>query len=88
MNVGPDVNPLLYPTYVYSGPEILSRPCPVPNSPGVNAWYFDAPLPLIDMTGCHRVAGRILFYVGISPKAPPLKGTASRSTLRKRVRTH
>jgi hypothetical protein len=69
MNVGPDLKTLLYPTHVYSASEILSRPCPVPNSPGVYAWYFDAPLPLIDMTGCHRVDGRALLYVGISPKA-------------------
>jgi hypothetical protein len=88
MNVSPDVKPLLYPTHLYSASEILSYPCPVPNSPGVYAWYFDAPLPLIDMTGCHRVDGRALLYVGISPKAPSLKGPPSHSTLRKRIRTH
>jgi hypothetical protein len=78
MDISPDVKPLLHPTHFYSAPEILSRPCPVPNSPGVYAWYFDAPLPLIDMTGCHRVDGRALLYVGISPKAPSLKGPPSR----------
>ena len=88
MNVNPDVKSLLYPTHVYSASEILSHPCPVPNSPGVYAWYFDVPLPLIYMTGCHRVDGRTLLYVGISPKAPSLKGSPSRSTLRKRIRTH
>jgi hypothetical protein len=88
MNVSPDVNPLLYPAHLYSSSEILTKPCPVPNSPGVYAWYFDATLPLIDMTGCHQVDGHTLLYVGISPKAPSLKGPPSRSTLRKRIRTH
>jgi hypothetical protein len=88
MDVGQDVKPLLYPTHVYSASEILSRPCPVPDTPGVYAWYFGVPLPLIDMTRCHQVDGRTLLYVGISPKAPPLKGNPSRSTLRKRIRTH
>jgi hypothetical protein len=88
MNVSPDVKSLLYPMHAYSASEILSRPWPVPNSPGVYAWYFDAPLPLINMTGCHRHDGRALLYVGISPKAPSLKRPASRSTLRKRIRTH
>ena len=61
----------------------------VPTSPGVYAWYFDAPVPLIDSTGCHRIDGRGLLYVGISPKAPSLKGLPpSRSTLRKRILTH
>ena len=32
--------------------------------------------------------GRALLYVGISPKAPSRNGPASRSTLRKRIRTH
>jgi hypothetical protein len=82
------VAPLMYPKHLYSASEILSHPCPVPNLPGVYAWYFDAPLPLIDMTGCHRVDDRALLYVGISPKAPSLRGPTSRSTLRKRIRTH
>jgi hypothetical protein len=80
---------LLYPKHLYTASEVLCRPCPVPTSPGVYAWYFDAPVPLIDSTGCHRIDGRALLYVGISPKAPSLKGLPpSRSTLRKRILTH
>jgi hypothetical protein len=88
MNVSQDVSSLLYPTHLYSASEILARPCPVPNSSGVYAWYFDALLPLIDMACSHRADGRALLYVGISPKAPSLRGPASRSTLRRRIRTH
>jgi hypothetical protein len=88
MNVAPDLKLLLHPTHLYGASEILSKPCPVPNSPGVYAWYFDVPLPLIDIKDCHQVDGRALLYVGISPKAPSLKRPPSRSTLRKRIRTH
>jgi GIY-YIG catalytic domain len=88
MDFSPDIQSLLHPKHLYTSSEVLSRPCPVPNSPGVYAWYFDAALPLIDMMGCHRIDGRALLYVGISPKAPSLKGPHSGSTLRKRIRTH
>jgi hypothetical protein len=80
---------LLHPEHLYTASEVLARPCPVPISPGVYAWYFDASLPLIDAKGCHRIDGRTLLYVGISPKAPPLNGRApSRSNLKKPIRTH
>jgi hypothetical protein len=62
---------------------------PVPRSPGVYAWYFDVPPPLIDIKACHRIEGRALLYVGISPRAPSRNGLhPNRSTLRKRIQTH
>ena len=79
---------LLNPEHLYIASEILRRPYPVPASPGVYAWYFDAPLPLINITACHRIDGGALLYVGISPKAPSLNKLPSRSTLRKRIWTH
>lgn len=83
------IQDLLHPKHLYTSSEVLCRPCPVPTSPGVYAWYFDAPPPKIDIKACHRVDGRALLYVGISPKAPPLNGKPpSRSTLRGRIRTH
>ena len=79
-DVSRDIKPFLYPRHLYSALEILSRPCPVPNSSGVYAWYFDAPLPLIDMKGA------IGWTVAILPNAPSLRGSPSRSMHRKRVR--
>lgn len=68
---------------------VLARPSPVPNEPGVYAWYFAEPPPGIDTEGCYEVDGLTLLYVGISPKEPPTNGRApSRSTLRKRLQTH
>ena len=83
------VEHLLRPIRLYTAVDVAGRPCPVPARPGVYAWYFDDPPPGIDIAACHRVDGRSLLYVGISPKAPPLNGkAASRSTLRKRIQTH
>jgi hypothetical protein len=78
---------LLHPKHLYTASEVLRRPSPVPTSPGVYAWYFDAPLPWIDVTACHRIDGCVLLYVGISPKTPSPKGP-SKSTLRKRIWCH
>lgn len=81
--------PLLRPAYLFQRAEVLSRPSPVPQRPGVYAWYFDEPPPGINVTGCHSVEGRILLYIGISPKAPPENGRLpSRQTIRNRLRTH
>lgn len=69
--------------------EVLRRPSPVPSEPGVYAWYFRRVPTQIDATGCHSLGGMTLLYGGISPKEPPATGRpASRSTLRKRLRTH
>jgi hypothetical protein len=80
---------LLFPQVLYTASEVLTRPCPVPTSAGVYVWFFDTALPLVDIGACHRVGDRALLYIGISPKAPSLRGfPPSRSTLRKRIQTH
>lgn len=69
--------------------EVLARPGPVPRSPGVYAWYFDAIPPGIDAAGCYSADGLTLLYVGISPRDAPTNGRPpSRSNLRQRLRTH
>lgn len=74
---------------LYSRSQVLSRPSPVPQEPGMYAWYFRQAPRGVDVTGCHVVDGLTLLYVGISPKEPPANGAApSRSTLRKRLQTH
>ena len=83
------IDRLFNPDRLYAAADIAGRPCPVPNRPGVYAWYFDEPPPDVDITACHRIGGQCLLYVGISPKASPLNGRPlSRSTLRQRIRTH
>jgi hypothetical protein len=67
----------------------MSRPSPVPQSPGAYAWYFDEVPGDVDAAGCHVHEGRTLLYVGISPAAPPQNGRVpSRSTLKRRLQTH
>jgi hypothetical protein len=80
---------LLRPDRLFGASDITIRPCPVPASPGVYAFYFSEPPPGIDTSGCHRVDQHALLYVGIAPKPPPLNGRApSKSHLRQRLRTH
>ena len=33
-------DPLLHPSKLWSRPEVLAKPCPVPNTAGIYAWYF------------------------------------------------
>jgi hypothetical protein len=54
--------------------------------PGVYAWYFDRPPPLVSTAGCHALDGYQLLYVGISPSGRA--GGSSRQSLRSRLRTH
>ena len=83
--VGQAIDALLSPRHLHCADEILSRPSPVPKSPGVYAWYFDeVPLPL-STKKFHQWRGYNLLYVGISPckRTPP-----STRTLRFRMRDH
>jgi hypothetical protein len=77
------------PERLWSREEVLSRPCPVPPTPGVYGWYFrDLPCNA-DTAGCIVVDGLTLLYIGISPSEPPKTRRApSTQNLRKRIRTH
>lgn len=80
---------LIHPTHLFSAPEVLDKPPPVPKSPGVYAWYFDEVPPRVPTEGCHQVRGHTLLYVGIAPKAPPTSGKKASSTnLHQRIRYH
>ena len=88
-NMSNKAQQLLNPDWLYTASEIGTRPCPVPATAGVYAFYFDGPPPGIDSKDCHRINQHALLYIGIAPKAPPLNGrSASKSHLRKRLRTH
>jgi len=67
---------------------VLARPCPVPNSAGVYAWFFDWRLEEIPPEGLLRSFGFVLLYVGIAPGPPSASGRSSRQTLRHRLRYH
>ena len=80
---------LLAPRYLWSRTEVLSKPSPVPTSPGVYAWYFKRIPPNVPTADCLTVGGYTLLYIGISPKAPPGNGRPpSRQNLRSRLRYH
>ncbi|MDA1082440.1 MAG: hypothetical protein O2973_12365 [Gemmatimonadetes bacterium] len=80
---------LLHPSRLWSRHEVLQRPSPVPQEPGVYGWYFRDIPDGVPTDGCHRHAGMTLLYVGISPRRPPVNGAPpSRQQLRKRIRYH
>lgn len=79
---------LLQPEKLWSRAEVLTRPCPVPASPGVYAWWFREIPPGLVTQECLTHEGLTLLYVGISPKRPPIEGRPSRQNLRTRVRYH
>lgn len=69
--------------------EVFSEPCPVPDAPGANGWWFRTVPEGIDTSGCQQRDGLTLLYVGISPTRPPANGKPpSTQDLRKRVKYH
>jgi hypothetical protein len=80
---------LLAPQKLWTREEVLRSPSVVPASPGVYAWYFKRGPANVPTEGCVAIDGKVLLYVGISPKAPPANGRlASRQNLRTRLRYH
>ena len=80
---------LLEPEHLWRRSEVRVRPCPVPRTAGVYAWYFLRAPTGVSTSDCHRARDATLLYVGISPKPPPTNGSPpSRQTLCTRVRYH
>lgn len=80
---------LTHPTRLWTWSELRDSPDEPPRRPGVYGWYFDGLPPVVPVNGCVVADGRVLAYVGISPKAPPRNGTApSGQTIRDRLRYH
>ena len=85
----PDASALLSLRITAGRDEALTRPCPIPATPGVYAWYFDRAPAGVPTQDCHTTEAGTLLYVGISPKAPSKDGLRqSRQNLRTRIRYH
>ena len=76
------------PVRVWSRDEVLTKPSPVPNAPGVYGWYLKEVPPGVPASGCVTHNGLTLLYIGIAPKPPSKTGKASTRTLRGRIRQH
>jgi hypothetical protein len=80
---------LLFPRRLWSRAEVLSRPSPVPKSPGVYAWYFRNLDNLVPSQAGISIGEFRLHYIGISPSAPPSNGRLpSKQSHRHRLRYH
>jgi hypothetical protein len=83
------IEQLTHPTRLWSRAEVLVRPSPVPQRPGIYAWYFRNLSGCVDPTNCVSFKDSTLLYMGISPKEPSQNGErSSRQTLRSRIRSH
>jgi len=71
------------PDRLYIRSECLSDLSPALRGAGVYAWYFRELPPGVPSDRVHRALNASLLYLGISPSKP-----GSRSTLRKRLRSH
>jgi hypothetical protein len=74
---------LTNPPLLYSRSAVLNKPCPVPQKPGVYAWYFKEIPGQVPTEGCITKDGLTLLYVGISPSKKN-----SKQNLRKRITYH
>ena len=63
--------------------QVMVKTSPVPDVPGVYAWWFRETPIGVDLNGCQCVDGLTLLYVGTSPGRE-----SSKSTLRERIFTH
>jgi len=79
---------LVKPSKVWTRKEVLSKDRPVPEFPGIYAWYFKNFIEEKYVKDCISFEGLKLMYVGISPKAPPSNKPPSNQTLRDRIRNH
>lgn len=80
MSIAAATNDPLNPERLWTREDVLAKPCPVPDAPGVYAWYFrELPSDAIDAGACHHAHGLPLLYVGISPKRPSASGATGAS---------
>ena len=85
----PVAREILEPARLWSRDEVLSRPSPVPASPGLYGWYFRQPPPGVDASRCFSSGEFVLLYAGISLRSPLAHGLIRPTqTLRSRIRTH
>jgi hypothetical protein len=74
---------LIQPQQLFARSDVLSKPCPVPETAGLYAWYFRTIPPHVPTAGCITVNDWTLLYAGISPK-----NVISKQNLRQRISYH
>ena len=77
------------PSRLWTRPEILSDPCPVPKVRGIYGWYFKEIPGSVPTTSCICHNEMTLLYVGICPgKAKGNKPLSNRRTIFDRIKEH
>ena len=74
---------ILYPDKFWNSEELLSFDSPLPEKPGVYAWYFSSYPSAIPIHKVYYYQDLPLLYIGVAPSRPD-----SKSNLKKRIRQH
>ena len=77
------IDRLISPIQLLNRSMVLMRPCPVPQTSGIYAWYFKNIPNIVPISNCYDVDGLKLLYVGVAPASE-----GSSATLRSRTRMH
>lgn len=86
LHLVPDLEPLLAPARLVAAAEVLSDRAIIPDEAGIYGWWFATLPPGVPEAGTLHRGSFHLLYVGIAPRAPGRGVSASKSTLRKRIR--
>lgn len=78
-----EINALLKPSKLWTRSELLKKSCPVPQKPGLYAWYFKEIPPGVPIEDSVNWKGLTFLYLGISPRT-----SLSQGNIRKRIRYH
>jgi hypothetical protein len=74
---------ILYPNKLWNREELLGFSSPLPEKPGIYAWYFSSYPPEIPVQDVYYYQGLPLLYVSIAPSR-----LDSSSNLKKRIKQH
>ncbi len=77
------IDKIVRPETLLSYREFSARSCPVPQEPGIYAWFFRELMPSLPINCSQIFKGFHLLYVGIAPSR-----SDSSNNLRKRIRKH
>ena len=80
------LQPIIYPSVLYSRHEIVTSTLLPPSVPGIYAWFFKEIPTGVPVSGCVTKDSLTLLYVGISPDK--IGKPNSQQNLRKRITTH
>ena len=75
------IETLVYKGRLFSRSDVNAKPCPVPQEPGLYAWFFNDIPDTVPTENCYGREGWKLLYIGIARSS-----LTSKATLRNRIK--